>query len=127
VNCNIHPEREAVAACISCGGHVCQECDVLLARRHHCKKCLAEAERVPIDAPLVAPAPSGGKRMFRSLDDRVICGVCGGFAKYAELDPAIVRIAFVLLVVFTGVTLLAYPIAALAIPNEPEPVAQREA
>jgi phage shock protein C len=38
------------------------------------------------------------KRLYRSRDDRMIAGVCGGLAEYFDIDPVIVRIiAFILL------------------------------
>jgi phage shock protein C len=123
MKCYLHTEREPVAECVSCRQHVCQECDVVLGRRHYCKKCLAEAERVAPEA--MSTSSSGGvavarpvKRMWRSREDRVVAGVCGGFAKYAELDPAMVRIFYVMIALFTGIGILAYPIAVLAIPQE---------
>ena len=41
-----------------------------------------------------------GKKLLRS-QDRWIAGVCGGIADYFDWDPAIVRLIFVLLTVFT--------------------------
>ncbi len=38
-----------------------------------------------------------GKRLYRSRKDRMICGVCGGIAKYFNIDPTLVRLAFVLI------------------------------
>lgn len=58
------------------------------------------------------------KRLYRSRDDRMICGVCGGLAKYFDLDPTIVRILFVLLVFANGLGILAYIIMAIVVPLE---------
>ena len=44
---------------------------------------------------------NGGKRLTLS-DDRMLGGVCGGLAEYFGLDPTLVRIAYVLLTVFTA-------------------------
>lgn len=41
-----------------------------------------------------------GKKLLRS-NDRWIAGICGGIADYFDWDPAIVRLIFVLLTVFT--------------------------
>jgi len=49
-------------------------------------------------------------------------GVAGGLARYIEVDPTLVRLAFVALV-FTGVGVLAYVIAWIVIPEEPETAA----
>ena len=35
------------------------------------------------------------KRLYRSRIDRMIAGVCGGLAKYFDIDPTIVRVLFV--------------------------------
>jgi len=42
------------------------------------------------------------RKIQRSLNDRMISGICGGFAKYLGVDPVIVRIVFVILDVITG-------------------------
>ena len=60
------------------------------------------------------------KKLYKSRTDKKLCGVFGGLAKYLEVDPSIVRIIGALLVLFTGVGLVAYIVAALVIPFEPE-------
>ena len=50
--------------------------------------------------------------------DAVICGVCGGIARYFNVDPTVVRVATVLLVVPGGMSLWVYIIAALIMPKE---------
>ena len=42
------------------------------------------------------------KRLYRSRNDRMIAGVIGGWAQYFGLDPSLLRLAFVSLVIFTG-------------------------
>jgi phage shock protein C len=37
-----------------------------------------------------------GKRLTRSRSERMIGGVCGGLAEYFNIDPTLVRLAFVL-------------------------------
>lgn len=48
------------------------------------------------------PTPQPPKRLTRSRDDKVLAGVCGGLARYANLDPALVRILAVVLTLLTG-------------------------
>jgi len=36
------------------------------------------------------------KKLYRSRDDRKIAGVCGGLAKYLNINPHLLRWAFVL-------------------------------
>lgn len=42
------------------------------------------------------------KKMFRSAN-RMIAGVCGGFAEYFEVDPTIIRVAMAFFIFFTGI------------------------
>ena len=35
------------------------------------------------------------KRLYKSREDKKLCGVCGGIAEYFELDPTIIRLAWV--------------------------------
>ena len=59
------------------------------------------------------------KKLYRSRTDKKICGVCGGLAKYFGMDSTIARLIGALVVLFTGVGLLGYIVAALVIPEEP--------
>ena len=58
------------------------------------------------------------KRLYRSRSDRRIAGVCGGLAEYFGIDPALVRIVFVILAL-TGVGLITYAIFWIAVPSSP--------
>jgi phage shock protein C len=59
-------------------------------------------------------------RLYRSVDDRVLAGVAGGMAELWDIDPSLVRIAWVILTPFTaGFTILVYLIMALVVPEEP--------
>lgn len=60
------------------------------------------------------------ERLHRSRKDRMICGVCGGIAKYFNIDPTLVRLAFVLISMGAGSGVLAYIVAAIIIPDDPE-------
>ena len=57
------------------------------------------------------------KRLYRSKDNRVLCGVCGGIGDYLNVDPIIIRL-LCLLLGFTGSGLIAYIVAAVIIPEE---------
>ncbi len=65
------------------------------------------------------PAPPRPTRLTRPRDDRVIAGVASGIARHLGLDPALVRLAFVVLTLAGGSGVLAYLIAWLVIPEEP--------
>ena len=58
-------------------------------------------------------------RLYRSRDDRMLFGVAGGMAEWMDLDPAIVRLVWALLILAGGVGLLLYVIAAIVIPEAP--------
>jgi phage shock protein PspC (stress-responsive transcriptional regulator) len=58
-------------------------------------------------------------RLYRSVHDKMIGGVCGGLANYFNVDIALIRIAFVLLLIFGGGGFLAYIILWIVIPAEP--------
>ncbi|MCB7302560.1 PspC domain-containing protein [Bariatricus massiliensis] len=61
------------------------------------------------------------KRLYRSRENRMVCGVCGGLAEYFSIDPTIVRLGLVLLMAIScGTGLLAYFIAAVIIPDQPQ-------
>ena len=66
------------------------------------------------------------KKLYRSRTDKKICGVCGGLAKYLGMDATVVRLILVLITLFVGAGLLAYIIAALVIPEEPENIIDAE-
>ncbi len=59
------------------------------------------------------------KKLYRSRNDRKIAGVCGGLGEYFGIDPTLVRLLFVLGLIFVGGTILAYLILMIVIPEEP--------
>ena len=58
------------------------------------------------------------KKLYRSRSDRMVFGVCGGLAKYFGMDSTIVRIIAVVLMLATGVGIIAYIILAVVVPLE---------
>ena len=48
------------------------------------------------------------KKLYRSRTDRKIAGICAGLGTYFGIDPTVVRLLFVLGLVFWGGTLLAF-------------------
>lgn len=60
-------------------------------------------------------------RLYRSVDDRVLGGVCAGLADRLDLDPALVRIGYAILALVTGIfpLLVLYVIMVVVIPEEP--------
>ena len=58
------------------------------------------------------------KKLYRSQDNKMICGVCGGIAEYFRIDPTVIRLAFALLACFGGSGILAYFVAAIIMPSK---------
>ncbi len=58
------------------------------------------------------------KKLYRSRTDRKIWGVCGGLAKYFDIDPIIVRVTTIASVFFTGFGIIAYIVMAIVVPLE---------
>ena len=59
------------------------------------------------------------KRLFRSRNDKIIGGVCGGVAQYLRIDPVLVRIIGVLLLLSEGIGFIIYIVAWILIPENP--------
>ena len=57
------------------------------------------------------------KRLTRSTTDRRIAGVCGGIARYLNIDPTVVRIIFLISILF-GFGVWAYLIVWIAAPED---------
>lgn len=70
-----------------------------------------------------APAhvnPAEPTRLYRSRRERKLFGVCGGLGTYFGIDPTIVRVLFVVSAFASfGITILAYIIMAIVVPEEP--------
>lgn len=58
------------------------------------------------------------KKLYRSKDNKVIAGVIGGLGEYLDIDPTILRLAFLALVVFTAIIpgIVFYLLALLVVP-----------
>ena len=57
------------------------------------------------------------KRLYKSTVNCMLCGVCGGIAEYFDIDPTLVRLAWVILTCFGSAGIWAYIIAAIIIPK----------
>jgi phage shock protein C len=64
--------------------------------------------------------PSGGKRLVRAREGRIVAGVCTGLARYFGVDVNLVRLAFGVLTVFYGLGILLYVAAWAILPEEGE-------
>jgi phage shock protein C len=59
------------------------------------------------------------RRLYRSQKNKVIAGVCGGYAEYFDVDPVIMRLLFVLLAFFGGSGFLIYLASMIVVPKRP--------
>ncbi len=60
------------------------------------------------------------KKLYRSQNNRMIGGVCGGIAEYFSIDPTVVRIIWVAISLLGGFGILVYLASLFIIPNNPE-------
>ncbi len=68
------------------------------------------------------------KRLFKSEENRVFAGVFGGLGEYFTVDPVILRVLWVVVVIFTAFIpgVIAYILAAIIIPRRPVRVHHQE-
>lgn len=59
------------------------------------------------------------KKLYKSNQNKMIDGVCGGIAEYFGIDPTVVRLIWALFSLMGGSGILAYIIAATIIPRSP--------
>jgi putative stress-responsive transcriptional regulator len=59
------------------------------------------------------------KKLYKSNQNKMLDGVCGGIAEYFGIDPTVVRLIWVLFSLMGGCGILAYIIAAIIIPRNP--------
>jgi phage shock protein PspC (stress-responsive transcriptional regulator) len=114
-------ERSIAAKLERRGGGVCDEATVAMALRE-----VGRVEGPDLGEPEAAAeepqatdtgAPWRTRRLYRLRDDQKIAGVCAGLAAFAELDPNIVRLLFVVGAFFSfGLLLAAYVVLMFVMP-----------
>ena len=59
------------------------------------------------------------KRLYRSNKNKVFAGVCGGLGEYLDVDPVLVRLVWLLIVIFSGVVpgVIVYLLAIFIVPE----------
>lgn len=60
------------------------------------------------------------KKLYRIRKGRIIAGVCGGIARYFDIDPKRIRLLCVAFIAAFGSGLLVYIIFAIFVPKEPK-------
>lgn len=59
------------------------------------------------------------KKLYKSANDKVLAGVCGGIGEYFAIDSVIIRLLWVVFTLMAGAGLIAYIIAAIIMPANP--------
>lgn len=59
-------------------------------------------------------------KLYLSQKDKKLCGVCGGIAEYFGIDSTIIRLIWAVAAICFGSGIIAYIIAALVIPKNPD-------
>ena len=59
------------------------------------------------------------KKLYRSVKDRKLAGVCGGIGEYLDVDPVLIRIVWLVLVLAAGTGLVGYVVAWIIVPEAP--------
>ncbi|MGM9890129.1 MAG: PspC domain-containing protein [Floccifex porci] len=59
------------------------------------------------------------KTLYKSDQNKMVDGVCGGIGEYFGIDPTIIRLGWVLFCAMGGSGFIAYIIAAIVIPKQP--------
>jgi len=62
------------------------------------------------------------KKLYKSNKNKIFTGVIGGIGEYFNVDPVILRVFWLIIIVFTGFMpgIIAYIFTVLVIPKEPK-------
>jgi phage shock protein PspC (stress-responsive transcriptional regulator) len=66
------------------------------------------------------------RSLYRCRNDQRIAGVASGVAEFFDLDPTLVRIVWLLSILFGGFGLILYIAMAIIVPLEPEVAGEQE-
>lgn len=61
----------------------------------------------------------GQRKLYRSTTQKMIAGVCAGWAEYLNVDVTLVRLVFVVLALLGGPGILLYIILWIITPRQP--------
>ena len=71
-------------------------------------------------------AESSRKKLYRSRNQRMIAGVCGGLAEYFQFDVSIIRVLWILATILSvGIGIVAYIVMMFVFPEETDNIAEK--
>ena len=112
-NCG-RPLNSTDTFCSSCGEHVKPSKEAGSERPNYQSNQTPPSSQYS-QSSFSYPPP---KQFYRSPDNKIIAGVCGGLSEYFNIDPVLVRVGFVLFAI-VGPGLIAYIILALLVQERP--------
>lgn len=59
------------------------------------------------------------RKLYRSKQDKMIAGVCGGIAEYFKLDSVWIRLIMILLAILNGIGIIIYIIMWILLKENP--------
>ena len=61
------------------------------------------------------------KKLYKSDTNRVFSGVIGGIGEYFDIDPTVLRLAYIVIAILTAIvpSIIGYIIASIVVPNKP--------
>jgi phage shock protein C len=88
---------------------------------NYCGKMIQDDAKLCAYCGRVVVGATACKRLERPRHDRKMGGVCAAFARYFDIDVAVMRILWILAVIMTvPLAIIAYLVAWVVIPEEPE-------
>lgn len=79
-----------------------------------CSQCGVNVAAPYSQQPYTQPA----RQLARTMYDKKIAGVCGGFARYFDCDVTLMRVIWLILAFGTGLGFIGYLVAWIAMPKD---------
>jgi phage shock protein C len=66
------------------------------------------------------------KKLYRSKENKLIGGVCGGLGEYFDVDPTIIRLLWVIVILMGGSGILIYLVLWVVIPEKKDNISKKD-
>jgi phage shock protein PspC (stress-responsive transcriptional regulator) len=87
---------------------------------------IGSAEALDDEGDVAVTSPTQARKLYRSLDGRVIAGVCSGIAAYIGIDPIIIRLLFIVSIFAGGTGVVLYLLFWIFVPTAKTPAQKLE-